>query len=617
MVLIARALRALFLALLTMSVMSEPASAQVPPLKVVSLNRGGPSPQPVAVQGGDGSVTRLRTRTPGACTVNDAPPYFVTYVGPHRCRLYAVTRPNEPANPLADTMIGFSGLVQDPLTVWTISGETGSRLRLLTIGGSGSGLVTYTVTDGTAKGCTVLNETPTWTDALVQENKFWGQGTRPPQYLTASGAGTCIVTATKAAAVFSGPDENYWAQPVSSAPTEVTFSTRKRLPVTPGMTINQTPGLFGTPLQLTVNNECKLGNVKTYFFFDSTTGGTDCYISATAPFTLTSAQATTCDVFAVQVGPGYIPRFSQRDIKSGQEIGCEGGMCNGVKAAVRIDYGPQPPLAVTPASIPWGALTEIKPGGGGGNGDLAVLSVAPGSSGCTLSTLNGVYKLSAPNPGTCSVQVSRGAEGPWLAKTETVPVTFTPREQYTPLILIAARVGTYGKSIPLSANGGSGTGAITFTATDGSPPAQYNQDQFPTPQCGVTPSPFPPYELFSRGAGACVVTAKKAGDARYLEASSTPARVDFQPLVQAALTVTSTAGRYGTPLTLTTSGGTGDSAVTYTVADGTGTGCAISKTTPYQLTSTKAGTCKVTAQKAATATHFSTKSPETIVLLSQ
>ena len=68
---------------------------------------------------------------------------------------------------------------------------------------------------------------------------------------------------------------------------------------------------------------------------------------------------------------------------------------------------------------------------------------------------------------------------------------------------------------------------------------------------------------------------------------------------QPALTVTSTAGTYPTPLELTTSGGSpGTGAATFTATNGTATGCAVSPTTPYKLSTTSAGTCSVTATKA-------------------
>src|SRR5580704_10359627 len=82
---------------------------------------------------------------------------------------------------------------------------------------------------------------------------------------------------------------------------------------------------------------------------------------------------------------------------------------------------------------------------------------------------------------------------------------------------------------------------------------------------------------------------------------------------QAALTITSTSGSFATPLTLTTSGGSGTGAVTYVVnAGGTASGCAVSS---GQLNSTSAGTCFVTATKAADANYNAISSAPTTVTL--
>jgi uncharacterized repeat protein (TIGR02543 family) len=83
---------------------------------------------------------------------------------------------------------------------------------------------------------------------------------------------------------------------------------------------------------------------------------------------------------------------------------------------------------------------------------------------------------------------------------------------------------------------------------------------------------------------------------------------------QAALTVSSTAGTYGTGLTLTTNGGSGSGAVTYSVTNGTATGCQISGGV---LTSSSAGTCNVTASKFSDSTYLSTSSAATPVTLAQ
>ena len=81
---------------------------------------------------------------------------------------------------------------------------------------------------------------------------------------------------------------------------------------------------------------------------------------------------------------------------------------------------------------------------------------------------------------------------------------------------------------------------------------------------------------------------------------------------QATLSVTSTSGTYRHRLTLTTSGGSGTGAVTYAAVNGTASGCA---TLSGQLTASSAGTCLVTATKAADANYNATSSAQTTVTL--
>ena len=94
-------------------------------------------------------------------------------------------------------MLASSQTTQIPLSITTLAGYVGVGLKLATNGGSGTGTVSYTVTDGTALGCLV--------SAGV---------------LTATRVGTCSVTATKAA------DPTY--DSVSSTATMVAMSLLPR-----------------------------------------------------------------------------------------------------------------------------------------------------------------------------------------------------------------------------------------------------------------------------------------------------------------------------------------------------------------------------------------------------
>ncbi len=86
---------------------------------------------------------------------------------------------------------------QAPLTVTSTSGLVGTALSLATSGGSGTGSISYSAVNGSAAGCVVVGDV-----------------------LNAQSAGTCLVTATKAA------DATYAA--VSSSPTAVSMALPPR-----------------------------------------------------------------------------------------------------------------------------------------------------------------------------------------------------------------------------------------------------------------------------------------------------------------------------------------------------------------------------------------------------
>jgi hypothetical protein len=81
---------------------------------------------------------------------------------------------------------------------------------------------------------------------------------------------------------------------------------------------------------------------------------------------------------------------------------------------------------------------------------------------------------------------------------------------------------------------------------------------------------------------------------------------------QAPLSITSTSGHFGTALHLTTSGGSGTGDLSYSVSNGTATGCAVSAGT---LTSQSAGTCIVTATKAADSNYGAISTDATTIEL--
>jgi hypothetical protein len=101
-----------------------------------------------------------------------------------------------------------------------------------------------------------------------------------------------------------------------------------------------------------------------------------------------------------------------------------------------------------------------------------------------------------------------------------------------------------------------------------------------------------------------------SGNLTYAPSTSTPIIYNVSAATQTPITVTPIAGLVGTPLVLVANGGSGTGAVTFSAVDGTATGCVIIGTS---LKVTTAGTCLVTATKAADANHVAASSVATTV----
>jgi hypothetical protein len=184
-----------------------------------------------------------------------------------------------------------------------------------------------------------------------------------------------------------------------------------------------------------------------------------------------------------------------------------------------------------------------------------------------------------------TVSVSGGSRSPLATQVAQAPLKITSTS------------GTVGTALALTTSGGSGTGAVTFVINSSG-----------TAGCLISDG-----KLDATKAGTCTLTATKAADATYLAASSPATTVTFAsaPLkMQAPLKLTSTSGTAGTALALTTSGGSGTGAVTYVINSSGTAGCLISY---GKLDATKAGTCTLTATKAADATYLAASSPSTTV----
>jgi hypothetical protein len=213
-------------------------------------------------------------------------------------------------------------------------------------------------------------------------------------------------------------------------------------------------------------------------------------------------------------------------------------------------------------------------------GDTIYVLAPSGMVVAGTATVNGTATITfTSDPVFIVTAVAKSAQSPLLVNPETAPVSH---------------------SVKLSIIGGSGTGEVTFSVTNGTAKG-----------CTLTSSS--PVTLSATTYGTCVVTAIKAADSDYGAVSSLAATVKFTALAQASLKVSSAKGVVGKPVALAVAGGSGGGAVVFDVANGTAKGCSLQHGTTFTLTSSSAGTCFVVARKSGDDTHAATSSSRVAV----
>jgi len=237
-------------------------------------------------------------------------------------------------------------------------------------------------------------------------------------------------------------------------------------------------------------------------------------------------------------------------------------------------------VTATPQTIVYLGTSELAATGGSGTGTTITFTVTGGTGTCAIvdSTLTG------NGVGTCEVTATKAGDANYLPQTGTVTVTVEQAEQAALVVSATPQTIAYLGTSTLATTGGSGTGAVSYAVTGG------------TGSCAIVDS-----TLTGNGVGTCEVTATKAGDANYLPQTGT-VTVTVEQAEQAALVVTATPNPViaGQTSALATTGGSGTGAVTYAVTTG-GANCSVTGST---LTALAAGTCTVTATKAADANYL-------------
>jgi ribosomal protein S11 len=247
---------------------------------------------------------------------------------------------------------------------------------------------------------------------------------------------------------------------------------------------------------------------------------------------------------------------------------------------------PQATLVVVPSStsINVNGTSTLNTSGGSGTGTVSYSLV---SGPCSLSGAT----LTGTGAGSCVVTASKAADATYEATTSAqAAVAVTLGTQATLAVMPSLRNIKVNAISTLASTGGSGTGAVSYSLVSG-----------PCSLSGTT--------LTATGVGSCVVTASKAADATYAATTSAQVTVAVTLNTQTTLVVvpaSPTINVNGTT-TLSTSGGSGTGAVSYALVSGP---CGLSGGT---LSGTSAGSCVITATKAADTAYAAATSAEVTV----
>ncbi len=484
------------------------------------------------------------------------------------------------------------------ITNQTTTGAVGTPITLTTSGGSGTGLVTYSLstanplcsfrrdtvnaTSGTT--CSVIatkaasgiyssksSSTVVFTfkgpqNALVIANSTLsnavgtevtlsttgGSGTGSVSYtvtgtncsiasnkLSASDAATCVVTATKAA-------DNTFASKDSSAVTFTFLAAQADLSITNQTTTNA----INTSVVLTSSGGSG-GGALTYSL---STANALCIISNDR---IISAQPTSCSVIVTRAASGlYASKTS---------------------SAVTFYFkGPQATLRIANTTLVNNVGTEVTLSIIGGSGSGSVTYTATGTN-CSVTS----DKLSASDGANCVVTATKASDNTY-AQAVSATKTFTfLAAQSTLSVSNQTTTGTVGTPITLTSSGGSGTGRVSYSLSTANSLCRISRESL-SATAGTT----------------CSVIATKAAQGLYSSKTSSAVTFTFKgPQATLVVSNATTTNSVGTEVTLTSSGGSGTGSVSFAV---TGTDCSISS---GKLSASGPATCSVIATKASDNTY--------------
>ena len=510
------------------------------------------------------SLTAPTPSTPGNFTYASSTPSVLslsgstaTVAGAGTSTITATFTPTTTANYVSGTttsmLVSVQQRTQTTLAISSTSVTYGSTLTLTTTGGSGEGNVSYLVDSGP---CSVLGST-----------------------LTPSGAGTCMVTATKAA------NGNYLV--ASSSSTAITVAKQ-----TPTFTWSSISKVYGETFTLTAPTSSTSG---TFTYSSATTSvatvsadtasivgnGTSVITATFIPNNTTnfvSGSTTTMTITAAKAAITVTPTAGQSKIygannptitysvTSGSLVGSDslsgaltytgsnvGSYAIGIGTLANSNYT----ITLAPATFaitkatqtavslsslsaaynPSNKTVSLTGSGGSGTGTYEyALDVSNTTVGCSVSSSTLTYTTA----GTCVVAVTRTLDTNYFARTDVVSFSIGLASQTITFGSLSAK--SYSSdTFTVSA---SSSAALTVVFTSGSPTI-------------CTTSGTSGSTITLLGVGTCVINANQEGNANTAAASQVSQNFTVNPR---AITVTADAK--------SKSYGASDPTLTYTITTG-------------------------------------------------
>lgn len=331
-------------------------------LQPLTINISGNVPPPaIAIVGGDGecvvdAVGQVLARRVGTCEV-------------------AVTV----ADLTQSVFVPFAAAPAPVLTIEPLSGaRAGTTLRV--VGSTGTGAMTYAVSDGTASGCAIAVDV-----------------------LNAQTEGTCVVTANQAA------DDVYAA--AASLPTEIMLLSDNQAP----LQIVARDGVYGESIAL------------------QTTGGSG---DGAITFAVQGGSANGCRISDAVL---YADSAGGCEVVATKAASAAYAAITSPVQSLTFARAAQQALQIQPTSAVYGSIMNLVVNGGSGSGQVALSVQAGSADSCSLSGT----QLSAKSAGTCVVSATKAGTANYLPQTNSATVTFTKAPQATLVVKsVKGKVGS-------------------------------------------------------------------------------------------------------------------------------------------------------------------------------